>query len=190
MRCHSTLQLAVATAVALSLTAAAQSIENPSFEEAGSADGLAAKWDISGAGLGRSTSSNSFRSGTAALTYDHGAVTNLEESSVVQNVPGIKAGQRCRFSIQAVQQRGEVGQRLPARMTIRLESRMDQQPVTIAARRYDWRSLGTGADWTLLRLAGTAPTDNLQVVITFTPSAESPRGGWIRLDDASMEVLP
>jgi hypothetical protein len=182
--------LAVTAACAVAVCANAQQIANPSFEEAGADASAAAKWEVGGPALSRNAVTNGFRTGSASMAYDHGSVEGAAESVISQEIAGAKAGTRYRFSIHAMQQRGEVGKRLPARVTVSLEGRVDGKPVTVAARRYDWRSLGMSADWALLRLDGTAPSDDLKVVIAFTPAVEGPRGGWIRLDDAALDVLP
>lgn len=160
-------------------------LTNGSFEQAGDQPDLAAGWNRWGDWMNREAGWKPTHSGTAEIGYHHWQITSASTSGLWQDA-SVEPGKRYTFSIYAQHDRVEANQHDASTVELRLESTTPGGQVTVNSRNFDVSKLASGSDWTRLSISGTAASDNLRVLVVITPAEEGPRGGSIKLDDATL----
>ena len=168
----------------LTASANAQTLQNPSFEDADTDGHSAANWRQWGDKLGRETAWAPTHSGTAMMGYHHWEVTSPENSGFYQDVPGVKAGQSFTFSIWVSSDKVTTGN-TASQVELRLEGTLNGSQVTLASVSTDVKDLAAN-EWHQLNVTGTTTTDNLRVLVIVTPTGEVPRRGALKFDDATL----
>jgi hypothetical protein len=166
-----------------SLNLPAQTLLNPSFEDAGTTPDTAANWNRWGSWINRETEWNPPHSGSCLIGYHHWQIEDAQTSGIWQDVQGVKTGQRFTFSLWVwVDQAYNPA----ATIELRLEATVDGKQVTVASTTTAGKDVPCNA-WHQLSVTGTTPKDNLRVLIVATPCATTPRDGAVKFDDASLD---
>ncbi|HEY8965125.1 MAG TPA: hypothetical protein VIM58_01705 [Candidatus Methylacidiphilales bacterium] len=165
--------------------AVAQSLQNPSFEEAGSSPDRAAGWNRWGDWINRETEWRPAHGGSCLIGYHHWQIGEAKSSGLWQDVVGIKAGQKVTFGVWVWVDPATA----PASsIELRLETAGEKDQVAFASATFPLSELPLNR-WKELKVSGTVPKDGLRVLLIANPSAAAPRDGSVKLDDASLEVV-
>ena len=166
------------------LPARAELLQNPSFEEQGSAADRAAHWNRWGQWINREDGWVPTHSGKCLVGYHHWQIEDASDSGIWQDVADVKTGQRFKFSVFVWFDKTDD----PARQVeLRLEATRNGRQLTIESAKFAPKDFPAG-QWHQFSVTGTTPEDNLRVLIVVTPAATAPRGGAVKFDDASLAV--
>lgn len=171
--------------VAGALASSAQSLVNPSFEDQGEQPDLAAGWSRWGDWMNREVGWTPQKDGAALIGYHHWQIEKTDNSGLWQDIV-VTPGRRYTFSIYANNDPAKDQGANAQSVEVRLEASIDGQQSTISSRTYALSDLASGDNWSLLRVEGTAPNETLRALVVVTPSKESPRGGAVKFDQASL----
>ena len=176
------------TLLFLVTSALAQTLENPSFEEAGASPDVAAHWSRWGDWMNRETAWSPTVSGKAMMGYHHWQIEKPANSGIWQDVTGVKAGSRFTFAIQAWLDKVESGS--VEKVELRMEVAHGSEQVQIASAEFTPKDIPSDGQWHKLSVTGTTPEANLRVLVVVTPAANAPRNGAAKFDDASLSAVP
>jgi len=159
-------------------------LQNPSFEEQGNASDLAAHWSRWGQWINREDGWVPTHTGKCMIGYHHWQIEDANDSGIWQDITGVKAGQRFKFSVFVWFDKTDA----PVReVELRLEATRNGQQVTIESAKFAPKDFPDG-QWHPLSVTGTTPEENLRVLIVVAPASAAPRGGAVKFDDASLEI--
>ncbi len=161
-------------------------LTNGSFEDQGDSPDVAAGWNRWGPWLNRETSWKSPHSGSGEIGYHH---WQAGTSGLWQDV-SVEPGMRYTFSIHAQRDVPASGQTEAANVELRLEAVTDHGEIALNTVNFDVSRLASGNRWTRFSLSGTADGARMRVLVVITPAADGPRGGDIKLDDATLVKAP
>lgn len=182
------LALAVATLVDAT-TGSAQTLRNASFETGGETEDVAAGWQRWGHWLNRETGWSPTHGGHCLLGYHHWEVPNAEDSGAYQDVTKPSARQTATFHIYANVDRAKDGKKDARFVELRMEATIDGQQRTLASRLFSVDQLKADT-WEKLSVTGTTLNDTLRVLVIVSPHPDDKaRGGALRFDDASLDVV-
>lgn len=159
-------------------------LENGSFESAGDSDEVAAGWNRWGDWMNRETGWSPVRDGSALIGHHHWQSTG-GSAGLWQDV-AVTPGRRYTFSISAQHDIVESGRHDAKSIELRLESVTPDGPITLNSRTVDVANLAAGDAWSRPAVSGTATTSTLRVLVIVNAADESPRGGAIKLDAATL----
>jgi len=164
-------------------------LTNGSFEEQGDQSDLAAHWNRWGDWMNREAGWSPVHSGSALIGYHHWQIENTGNSGIWQDVK-VEPGKRYIFSIYA--QHDQIGAAVHDAKTLelRIESVTPDGQLTVNSQTFDVAVLPTGQNWAHLTVSGTAASDTLRVLAIVTAADTAPRGGAVKLDDASLCLGP
>lgn len=163
-------------------------LKNSSFENEGKSGDTAADWNRWGDWMNRETGWTPTHNGTCLIGYHHWQITGHANSGLWQDVPGVKAGQKFTFSVFVCADAPNKGDSAAENIELRLEATRDGQQLQIQSVSVNVSDLPKDSGWHQLTVSGTTPADNLRVIVAVTPAANAPRGGAIKIDDASLEA--
>jgi hypothetical protein len=164
--------------------APANLLVNGSFEQVGDQPDQAAKWLRWGDWINREDSWTPTHDGKALIGYHHWQIEKSDDSGMWQDVP-VQAGKTYEFAIYV--QRDDPGSGHGAdNVQVALESPDSDPPKTIKLVKTKVEELATGDNWSRLTVRGVATANSVRVLIRIVPSADAPRGGAVKLDDASL----
>ena len=182
----------VVAAGLLSLTFAARGADllvNPSFEEPGDQEDLAAGWSRWGDWINRETGWTPIHDGTCLLGYHHWQIEKNGTSGFYQDIENVTPGKTCTFSLYANADKVADGEQAPVSVEVRLETTVDGEQSTIISKRYEVSALAGGEEWSKLSVSAKVPAKTLRALVVITPGDGSkPRGGAIKFDDAKLSV--
>jgi hypothetical protein len=167
---------------------AAAHLQNTSFETAGDSAANTANWGMWGEGFGRVADWKPTKNGAAMMAYRHWETKNNDNSGMFQDATFIKAGSKYRWVVPVFLDKPEFGGS-PKSIELRLESTVNGAQVTVASQTFDLSTVSETlpyAKWTPLQIVGTAPVDNLRVLVVVTPQQGS-RGGAVKIDAVRLE---
>jgi hypothetical protein len=125
----------------------------------------------------------------AMMGYHHYRVSGNNNSGMHQDVSGVKAGQKVRFSVlMMVDKHNEDSQR-PYCVELILEGAKDGQQQTVASKEVVLEEFPTDDEWHEVFVEGTLPVDNLRVIVSVTPSPSGPRQSAVKFSEANLAVL-
>jgi glucan 1,3-beta-glucosidase len=160
-------------------------LANGSFEQQGGRSDLAADWNRWGQWMNRETAWLPTHSGSAEIGYHHWEVSSENTSGWWQDVT-VETGKRYTFSIYAQRDIPARGQTEARTLELRVESVTKDGQVTLNSQTFDISKLATGNEWTRMSVSGTADTPRLRVLMVISPATDGPRGGRVKLDDATL----
>lgn len=160
-------------------------LTNGSFEDQGNSVDVAAGWNRWGPWINRETGWTPTHSGASEIGYHHWQVETADTSGLWQDV-STEPGGRYTFSIYAQRDIPLAGQTQAANVELRLETLTDHGQIALNTVNFDVGRLASGHRWTHLVLSGTADGPRMRVLVVITPAADGPRGGAIKLDDATL----
>ena len=160
-------------------------LQNGSFEQQGETSDLAVNWHRWGDWINRETGWTPTHSGSCEIGYRHWQITSAEPSGLWQDVSA-EPGKRYTFSIFAQRDVPAAGTGEADKIELRLESVTDHGEITLNSKSFDVKRLATGKEWTRLSVSATADSPQLRALIAISPSADGPRGGAVKLDDATL----
>ncbi len=163
-------------------------LKNPSFEIEGKSGDTAADWNRWGDWINRETGWTPTHSGKCLIGYHHWQITGAQNSGMWQDVSGVKAGQKFTFSVFVCVDAPNKGDNPAEKIEVRMEATRGGQQVQIESVSVPLSELPKDSGWHKLTVTGTTPEDNLRVLIAVTPSANTPRGGAVKIDDANLEI--
>lgn len=164
-------------------------LANSSFEEVGHEPDVASAWSRWGNWINRETAWTPTQSGECLIGYHHWEITSNENSGIWQNVFGVKAGQRVKFSVFACADSPDSDTSPADKIELRLETTRNGKQVAIESFTIAIADLQKDSKWHELTVTGILPNDDLRVLISVTPAAEGPRGGAVKFDDASLKTV-
>jgi glucan 1,3-beta-glucosidase len=162
-------------------------LANGSFEQKGETTDLAANWNRWGPWINREATWMPTHSGSCVIGYHHWQIESNETSGVWQDA-NVEAGKRYTFSIFAQQDVPADGKSGARTIELRLESIGLRGEVTLNSRDFDVSRLATGKGWTRLSVSGTADGARMRALVAITPGIDGPRGGALKLDDATLAI--
>ena len=172
---------------AQSASATGNLLVNGSFEQAGAQPDLAANWLRWGDWINREDSWTPTHDGKCLIGYHHWQIEKSDDSGMWQDVK-VEAGKTYEFSIFV--QRDDPGTANGAdNVQIALESPDSDPPKSIQLVKTKVADLPTGNNWSHLSVKGTATGASLRVLIRIVPAGDGPRGGSVKLDDASLVLV-
>jgi hypothetical protein len=160
-------------------------LANGSFEEQGNQSDLAANWKRWGPWMNREAAWQPTHSGSAEIGYHHWQITSPDTSGWWQDV-GVAPGKHYTFSIYAQRDIPAPEQTEARTLELRMESVTGDGEVTLNSQTFDISKLATGNEWTRLSVSGTADGPRLRALLVISPAADGPRGGAVKLDDATL----
>jgi hypothetical protein len=164
-------------------------LKNASFESEGASADTAANWSRWGDWINRESSWMPTHSGKCLLGYHHWQITSQANSGVWQDVSNVKSGQKFKFSVFVFADAPDKSDDAAAeKIEVRLEATRNGQQVAIESVSVPVSEIPADSAWHEVSVSGTTPEDNLRVLVVVTPAANAPRGGAIKIDDASLEV--
>jgi hypothetical protein len=139
--------------------------------------------------MNRETAWTPTHSGQCLMGYHHWQITGTDNSGIWQDVPKVKIAQRFKFSVYVNVDQTKPGDNPAQKIELRLECtrRGEQVVIQSVTTKIDDIPKNAGA-WTQLSVSGQTPENNLRVLISITPAANAPRGGAVKLDDATLEL--
>jgi acetyl esterase/lipase len=158
---------------------------NGSFEQQGDQSDLAAHWNRWGPWMNRETAWTPTHSGSSEIGYHHWQVTSDASSGLWQDVE-VRPGQRYVFSFYAQHDQVEAAVHDAKTLELRTESVTPNGQVTLNSANFDIATLPTGRSWARLSIPSTAAGDRMRVLAIISPAETGPRGGAVKLDDASL----
>lgn len=164
-------------------------LKNGSFEvvkDAANASDQAMNWDRWGHWFNRQDDWSPTRDGNSLLAYHHWQIEEAKNSGTYQDVAGLSAGKRYRFSVFANRDMPAEGKNGATSVELRIESSVGGERYTVASRVYPVGDIATKEGWSYLHLDGTLPTDSARVLIIVNPSGDSPRDAAVKFDVASL----
>lgn len=161
-------------------------LKNPSFEEVGTEPDHAAGWERWGNWMNREDSWTPTRSGKALIGYHHWQIESGGDSGLWQDAP-VQKGKRYTFSIYVTQDPAKDAKPVQ-RLELALEATIDGKQAVIVRKVIPGNEIATNPQWSRLSITGTAPSDKMRVLVRIAPSTEAPRGGAIKMDDASLKL--
>jgi hypothetical protein len=198
MKIHSVLLVAIALGSSRFLLAQpapasptvgnAAHLQNTSFEAAGSSEANADHWGVWGEGFARVTDWKPTKNGGAMLAYKHWETKGDASAGVFQDAAFVKAGAKYRFVVPIFFDKPDSGSSAKS-IELRLESTINGAQVTVATQTFDLTTATEAlpySKWTPLQVTGTAPVDNLRVLVILTPQQGS-RGGAVKIDAVRLE---
>ncbi len=176
----------MAAVLALSvISASAQTLVNPSFETEGAQPDLAEGWSRWGDWMNREMGWTPVKDGVCLIGYHHWQIDKPDNSGLYQDVL-VEAGKTYTFSIFANGDPATDSSKSAETIELRLESTVAGTQSTVASKTYSFRDIASGTEWSLLRVTGTAPNTTLRVLVIVNPAKEGPRGGAVKLDQATL----
>lgn len=160
-------------------------LANGSFEEQGEAADRAAGWNRWGDWMNRETAWTPTHDGRALIGYHHWRLTGGGASGLWQDVKA-KAGDRYAFTVLAQHDPATGGAQNAGTLELRLESVTPDGQITLNSQDFAVNKLATGQGWSRLSVSGTATSDTLRVLAVINAAADAPRGGAVKLDDATV----
>ena len=161
-------------------------LANASFEQAGDTPDTCAKWNRWGDWLNHESAWSPTHDGKSVVGYHHWQIQGPSSSGMWQDVK-VQAGQRYAFSVYAQHDPADAGKTDAATIELRMEGvRPAGDPVTLNTRDFQIAATAVGKDWTRLTLHGTAVSDTVRVLMVCGAAQDGPRGGAVKLDDASL----
>lgn len=177
--------LIVVCFLAAALPLCGQTLQNSSFEESGDGPDLAAHWNRWGDWINRESGWSPTHGGKCLIGYHHWQIEGGANSGIWQEVPGVTPGQRFRFTVFVWVDKTEA----PAReIELRMEATRGDHQLTIQSATFPVKEMPTG-QWFPISITGTTPENHVRVLVVVTPSANAPREGAIKFDDAALEVV-
>ena len=173
-------------AISLSVTVAYSQLVNGSFEEQGEQADRAAGWDRWGDWMNRETDWTPTHDGNCLIGYHHWQIEKGDTSGLWQDVQNIEPGKMYTFTVYANVDHADDGDGNPREVELRFETTVNGEQSTVASKKFKFKNLATGDDWSQLQVRATAPNDVLRVLIIVTPAKDHNRGGTIKFDDASL----
>lgn len=170
-------------------TTFAQQLTNGSFEDFVDDQQAPDGWTTWGEGIHRETTWWPTLSGKALLGYRHWQVKGDFTSGVWQDVPGVKAGQKVKFSVSMMVDKHEDGANTAEEVELLLECTKNGQQETIASKKVPLADFPADGQWHEISVEGTTPVNSLRVLISAQPAREGSRTSAVKFDDASLEVL-
>jgi len=164
-------------------------LANGSFQQQGDQSDLAAHWDRWGSWMNREITGTPTHSGSSEIGYHHGRITSDATSGLWQDVQ-VQPGRRYVFSIYAQHDQVDAGAHDAKTLELRTESVTPNGQVTLNSRNFDIATLPTGQAWARLAIPSTAAGERMRVLAIITPAEIGPRGGAVKLDDASLVLAP
>jgi hypothetical protein len=125
----------------------------------------------------------------AMMGYHHYRVMGNNKSGMHQDVTGVKAGQKVRFSILMMVDEHSSDSQRPYSVELILEGEKDGQQQTVATKEVVLGEFPTDDEWHEVSVEGTLPVDNLRVIVAVTPSPSGPRQSAVKFSEANLEVL-
>jgi hypothetical protein len=162
---------------------------NGSFESPGDQPDEAAGWNRWGDRMNRETGWTPVHGGSSLIGYHHWQIERGEQSGLWQDVH-VQGGRRYIFSIFAQHDPAKTGENDAKNLELRVESSLPGGQVTLNSRTFDIAKLPTGQRWAHLSVPATAASDTMRVLAILNSSDEGPRGGAVKLDDASVSLAP
>jgi hypothetical protein len=177
------------TLLGLAAFAYGADLKNASFEDAGDSPDIAQYWNRWGQWINRETGWTPTHSGACLLGYHHWQIEDTNNSGVWQDVDGVKAGQRFKFSVFVAVDKGGPGTAPVKEIELRLECAHGGTQLSIQSAKYAPADIPTDGNWHQLSVTGTTPENNLRVLLVVTPADNAPRGGSVKFDDASLQQV-
>lgn len=179
MKFHIILKLLSAVAIA-----SGQTLENTSFETQGPSPSEIHAWGTWGKGIFRVDKSEwaPVHEGDAMLGFRHWESDTQETVGIFQDVKDITAGTLYQYSVMVYLDSPESGT-LPSQIELRFESEIDGAMATVSKRIFDPKEIERDK-WIEINVVGTAPKDNLRVLLIITPSDDP--GGAIKFDNVKI----
>jgi hypothetical protein len=106
-----------------------------------------------------------------------------------QDVTGVKAGQRVRFSVLMMVDKHDAGSQRPYCVELILEGTKDGEQQTVATKEVVLEEFPTDDEWHEVFVEGTLPADSLRVIVSVTPSPSGPRQSAVKFSEANLAVL-
>ena len=160
-------------------------LKNGSFDEAGSRPDVADYWQCEGDGFHRETGRTPMHTGTAEMEYQQTASAN--SSQIWQDIPA-QAGRRYRLSVSVLCDDSKDAKDVN-KIELRLEGTLDGHAVTLNSMMVKGSEITAGDKWTQLSVDGTALGNSIRAKIIATPATNAPRGGAVKFDDATLQLL-
>ncbi len=158
-------------------------LNNASFETVGEEPDMAANWNRWGQWLNRHDDWTPTLDGKSMIGYHHWRRDSADDSGMWQDVE-VEPGKTYTFGIFAHADKPQNGENPALRVTLALEAVDGDQPVLLTSRDIDVVALEPAGGWSLVTVKATVPTDSLRVLIRIAPSADAPRGGAVKFDNA------
>ena len=167
----------------------AQQITNGSFEDFVDDPGAPEGWSTWGEWIKRETGWWPTFSGKAMLGYHHWQVKGDFTSGVWQDIQGVKAGQKFKFSVSMMVDKHEDGANTAEEVELILECTKNGQQETVATKKIPLADFPADGQWREVSVEGTTPVNSLRVLISVQPAREGSRTSAVKFDDATLEVL-
>ena len=125
----------------------------------------------------------------AMMGYHHYRVSGNNNSGMQQDVTGVQAGQRVRFSVLMMVDKHDAGSQRPYCVELILEGTKDGEQQTVATKEVVLEEFPTDDEWHEVFVEGTLPVDSLRVIVSVTPSPSGPRQSAVKFSEANLAVL-
>lgn len=122
-----------------------------------------------------------------SFVYQHSRASEQGNDGVYRDVPGVQAGTRVMFELPVEVVAPSTGGHLPRGVELRLESEMHGERIHIASAAWACEHMATTGP-NRLQVTGTAPADNLRVLIQVAPNKDTPREGALRIGPALLVI--
>lgn len=184
---HAGIRIAVVLAcVGLGVTAQAQQLKNPSFEESKDRKKPhfeeAADWGRWGAYINRHDDWDTPHNGRCMLAYHHWQIFDNETSGVYQDVEKAEAGATYEFSIYAFVDKDANADHIE----LRIEKLWGNG--SVSAEKIYFGSIKSGS-WERLSVRGTPEDAGFRVTLVVAPAKDKARSGSIKFDDAKIRKV-
>jgi hypothetical protein len=160
-------------------------LQNPSFEEPAQSPDLPAHWNRWGSWLNRETAWVPTRTGKCLIGYHYWQIESPDNSGLWQDVMNLKAGQRLKFAVFVWFDQTEASAQ---ELELKLEATRLGRQVTIESAKFSPKDFPR-EQWHQFSVTGTTPEDHVRVLLIVTPAPNAPRGGAVKFDDATLEIV-
>ena len=160
-------------------------LQNPSFEEPADSPEVPAHWNRWGHWLNREPGWDPTHTGKCMIGYHHWQIESSDNSGLWQEVTNLKAGQRLKFAVFVWFDQTD---RPVQEVELRLEATRQSRQVTIESAKFSPKNFPS-EQWHQLSVTGTTPEDQVRVLLIVTPTPNTPRGGAVKFDDATLEII-
>jgi hypothetical protein len=184
-----TIIIALAFVLVAVRSLSAQSLDNGDFGYPSENPGIPEGWTTWGDWFLRETVWDPRPPSGAMMGYHHYRVDGSNKSGMHQDVTGVKAGQKVRFSILMMVDAHSADSRKPHAVELILEAGKDGRQETVASTEIALADFPADEEWHEVSVEGTLPVDNLRVVVSVTPSPTGPRQSAVKFSEANFEVL-
>jgi hypothetical protein len=184
-----TILIASAVVLVMAGSLSAQSLDNGDFGYPSENPGIPEGWTTWGDWFLRETVWDPRPPSGAMMGYHHYRVEGTNKSGMHQDVAGVTAGQKVRFSILMMVDPHGADSRRPHAVELILEAGKDGRQETVAKREILLEEFPTDTEWHEVSVEGTLPVDNLRVIVAVTPSPSGPRQSAVKFSEANLEVL-